>query len=44
MVRESLARMKQFVKRAVELAKLSGRGIATAQEARDLLGIKRKCL
>jgi uncharacterized protein (DUF849 family) len=35
---------EQFVKRAVELAKLSGRGIATAREARDLLGITRKCL
>jgi 3-keto-5-aminohexanoate cleavage enzyme len=35
---------EQFVKRAVELAKIAGRGIATAQEARDILGITRKCL
>jgi 3-keto-5-aminohexanoate cleavage enzyme len=35
---------EQFVKRAVELAKLSGREIATAQEAREILGITRKCL
>lgn len=35
---------EQFVKRAAELARLAGRGVATAQEARDLLGITRKCL
>jgi 3-keto-5-aminohexanoate cleavage enzyme len=35
---------EQFVQRAVEMAKLAGREIATAQQARDLLGIKRKCL
>jgi len=35
---------EQFVKRAVELAKLAGREIATAQEAREILGITRKCL
>jgi 3-keto-5-aminohexanoate cleavage enzyme len=35
---------EQFVKRAVELAKIAGREIATAQEARDILGITRKCL
>ena len=33
-----------LVKRAVELAKLAGREIATAQEAREILGIKRNCL
>jgi 3-keto-5-aminohexanoate cleavage enzyme len=35
---------EQFVRRAVELAKIAGRGIATAQEAREILGITRKCL
>ena len=30
---------EQFVKRAAELAKIAGRGIATAEEARKLLGI-----
>jgi 3-keto-5-aminohexanoate cleavage enzyme len=35
---------EQFVKRAVELAKIAGREIANAQEARDILGITRKCL
>ena len=34
---------EQFVKRAVDIAKLAGRGIATAEEARKLLGITRKC-
>lgn len=33
-----------LVERAVELAKLAGREIATAQEARELLGITRNCL
>ena len=33
-----------LVERAVELAKLAGREIATAQEARDILGITRNCL
>ena len=33
-----------LVERAVALAKLAGREIATAQEARELLGIDRKCL
>ena len=33
-----------LVERAVALAKLAGREIATAQEARELLGITRKCL
>jgi 3-keto-5-aminohexanoate cleavage enzyme len=35
---------EQFVRRAVELAWLAGRGIATAQDAREILGITRKCL
>ncbi len=35
---------EQFVKRAADLAKLAGRGIANAEEARKLLGITRKCL
>ena len=34
----------QLVERAVELAKLAGREIATADEARELLGITRHCL
>jgi uncharacterized protein (DUF849 family) len=33
-----------LVERAVQLAKLAGREIATAQEAREILGIDRKCL
>lgn len=33
-----------LVERAVELAKLAGREIATAQEAREILGITRNCL
>jgi uncharacterized protein (DUF849 family) len=33
-----------LVKRAVDLAKLAGREIATAQEAREILGITRNCL
>ncbi len=33
-----------LVERAVALAKLAGREIATAQEAREILGIDRKCL
>jgi 3-keto-5-aminohexanoate cleavage enzyme len=35
---------EQFVKRAVDVAKLAGREIANAAEARKLLGITRKCL
>lgn len=42
--KKTIGTNEQFVKRAVELAKLAGREIATAQEARDLLGITRKCL
>ncbi|NLL39996.1 MAG: 3-keto-5-aminohexanoate cleavage protein [Clostridiales bacterium] len=34
----------QLVERAVELAKLAGREIATADEAREILGITRNCL
>ena len=33
-----------LVERAVELAKLAGREIATAQDAREILGITRNCL
>ena len=33
-----------LVQRAVELAKLAGREIATAQEAREILGITRNCI
>jgi len=33
-----------LVERAVKLAQLAGREIATAQEAREILGIKRNCL
>ena len=33
-----------LVERAVELSKLSGREIATADDAREILGIKRNCL
>ena len=39
-----IATNKMLVERAVELAKLAGREIATAEEARELLGIKRNCL
>jgi 3-keto-5-aminohexanoate cleavage enzyme len=34
----------QLVERAVELSKLAGREIATADDAREILGIKRNCL
>ena len=34
----------QLVQRAVELSKLAGREIATADDAREILGIKRHCL
>jgi len=33
-----------FVERAVELSRIAGREIATADEAREILGIKRNCL
>lgn len=39
-----VATNEMLVARAAELAKLAGREIATAQEARDILGITRKCL
>ena len=34
----------QLVERAVQLAKLAGREIATADEAREIMGITRHCL
>jgi len=34
----------QLVQRAVELSKMAGREIATAEDARQILGIKRNCL
>jgi uncharacterized protein (DUF849 family) len=34
----------QLVERAVELSKLAGRDIATAEDARQILGITRNCL
>ena len=39
-----IATNEMLVKRAVDLAKLAGREIATAQEAREILGIARNCL
>lgn len=39
-----IATNEMLVKRCAELVKLSGREIATAQEARELLGITRNCL
>lgn len=39
-----LATNEQLVARAAELARIAGREIATAAEARELLGISRKCL
>lgn len=39
-----IATNEMLVARAVELAKLAGREIATAQEAREMLGITRNCL
>ena len=39
-----IATNEMLVKRAVELAKLAGREIATADEAREILGITRNCL
>ena len=39
-----IATNEMLVSRAVELAKLAGREIATAEEAREILGIKRNCL
>ena len=34
----------QLVERAIELAKIAGREIATAEEARNILGISRHAL
>ena len=39
-----IATNEMLVKRAVELAKLAGREIATADDAREILGITRHCL
>ena len=39
-----IATNKMLVERAVDLCKLAGREIATAQEAREILGITRSCL
>ena len=39
-----IATNEMLVKRAVELAKLAGREIATADDAREILGITRNCL
>ena len=39
-----IATNEMLVQRAVELAKLAGREIATADEARQILGITRNCL
>ncbi len=39
-----IATNKMLVERAVEMAKLAGREIATADEAREILGITRNCL
>ncbi|MBR6654521.1 MAG: 3-keto-5-aminohexanoate cleavage protein [Oscillospiraceae bacterium] len=39
-----IATNKMLVERAVELAKLAGREIATADEAREIMGITRNCL
>lgn len=39
-----IATNEMLVKRAVELAKLAGREIATADEAREIMGITRHCL
>ena len=41
---KDIATNLRLVQRAVELSKLAGREIATAQEAREILGITRNCL
>ena len=41
---KDIATNVRLVERAVQLAKLAGREIATADEAREILGIKRHCL
>jgi uncharacterized protein (DUF849 family) len=42
--RGRIATNLELVERAVELSKLAGREIATAQDARELLGITRNCV
>ena len=41
---KDIATNVRLVERAVQLAKIAGREIATADEAREILGIKRNCL
>ena len=41
---KDIATNLRLVQRAVELSKIAGREIATAQEAREILGITRNCL
>ena len=41
---KDIATNVRLVERAVELAKIAGREIATADEAREILGITRHCL
>ena len=41
---KDIATNLRLVERAVKLSQLAGRDIATAQEAREILGIKRNCL
>ncbi len=41
---KDIATNLRLVQRAVELSKLAGREIATAQDAREILGITRNCL
>jgi len=42
--RGKIATNLELVERAVELSKLAGREIATAQDAREILGITRNCI
>ncbi|MDR2605769.1 MAG: 3-keto-5-aminohexanoate cleavage protein [Oscillospiraceae bacterium] len=42
--RGKIATNLELVERAVELSKLAGREIATAQESREILGITRNCI
>ena len=41
---KDIATNLRLVERAVKLSQIAGRDIATAQEAREILGIKRNCL
>ena len=41
---KDIATNVRLVQRAVDLCKLAGREIATAQDAREILGITRNCL